>query len=559
MRCNEEETNGTAANPLQTGWEQLAQGRWAPAAAAFVAALEQEKTPEAFEGLSWAAWWQDDAATLFQARERAFRLYRRHGQVASAARMAIWLAADELDFNGAFAVTRGWLRRARRLLEPLQQGPEHGWLAFHEGYIAHGQGDTTRALALAAAAAGLGRELEVPDLEMLGLALRGAVLVACAEVEEGMGCLDEATTMALEDEAAIPISGAWACCFLVSACEAVRDYPRAFEWCDRIAEFAQRYGSRYMLGFCRAHYGAVHLWRGDWEDAEKQLESAIEAYGGSRPAFVGGAIAQLAELRRRQGKWDEADRLLEQAAGGSGLLCRARLALDRNDTWQAVQLTERVLRRVPQHRRLERAPALELQVLARARRGEVAEAAATLEELEEIERRVGTLPLRAAVRLEEGIVAAASGDHDRARRRLEDAVDLFERSGAPFEAAEARIELAESLLALGRREAAEGEARTALGSLGRLGAGAEARRARRLLDASVDAGAPPPELTRRQREVLRLVADGLTNRQIAERLVISEHTVHRHISSILRRLDVPSRAAAAARAVGSGLLPPSSE
>ena len=103
---------------------------------------------------------------------------------------------------------------------------------------------------------------------MLGLALQGATLVAQAEVKEGMRCLDEATLLALEGEARVPISGAWACCFLVTACSAARDYERAFEWCDRIAEFAERYGSRYMLAFCRAEYGDVHLWRGRWSEAE---------------------------------------------------------------------------------------------------------------------------------------------------------------------------------------------------------------------------------------------------------------------------------------------------
>ena len=91
------------------------------------------------------------------------------------------------------------------------------------------------------------RQFRVPDLEMLGLAIEGATLVACARVEEGMRCLDEATATALRGVATVPISGAWACCFLVTACTAVRDYQRAFEWCDRIAEFAERYGSRYML------------------------------------------------------------------------------------------------------------------------------------------------------------------------------------------------------------------------------------------------------------------------------------------------------------------------
>ena len=545
-------SKGIADVPPEGGWADLAAGRWAAARTAFRTTLAAEETPQAFEGLSWAAWWLDDAETVFKARERAFRLYGDRGDSASAARMATWLAADQLDFHGAFAVASGWLRRARGLLDSLEPGPDHGWLAFHEGYVAFIAGDTTRSANLAVRAAEIGRRFAVPDLEMLGLALHGAVLVTCAEVDEGMGCLDEATARALDAEVTIPISRAWACCFLVTACEAVRDYTRAFEWCDRIAEFSERYGSHYMLGFCRAHYGAVHVWRGRWEDAEAELEGAVEAYTRSRPAFVAEARAGLAELRRRQGRWEEAERLLDEA-GGSGLLGRARLALDRGEFQQATELAERSLRQVTVHHRLQRAPALEVLVRARVRRGELAQATAALEELQEVARRVGTMPLRAAAELAEGTLAAAGGDHERARRRLEDAVDHFERSGTPFESAQARIELATTLLALGRRDQAEREARRCLDSLTKLGAEAEARRARRLLDAPASEGPPIPEVTRRERQVLRLVAEGLTNRQIAERLVVSEHTVHRHVTNILRKLDLPSRTAAAAYAVRSGI------
>jgi DNA-binding NarL/FixJ family response regulator len=154
------------------------------------------------------------------------------------------------------------------------------------------------------------------------------------------------------------------------------------------------------------------------------------------------------------------------------------------------------------------------------------------------------------------LLEAAGGDHERARTLLEDAVDRFQRIGAPFEASQARIELATSLAALGRTELAEREATTALDRLLELGAEAEAERARRLLKVSIRGGDGPglPRVTRREREVLGLLAEGLTNRQIAERLALSEHTVHRHVTNILRKLDLPSRTAAAAYAVRSGLL-----
>ena len=532
---------------LDAGWERLRDGRWEPARSYFSGAGE---SAEAYEGLSWAAWWLDDAPAALQARERAYRLYLDAGDPAGAARMATWLAVDQLDFHGAWAIASGWLRRARRLLEPLDPGPDHGWLAFHEGYLAHQVGDTAAATALAGTAVDLGRRFGVPDLEMLGLALRGGALVACADVGEGMGCLDEATATALGREAAIPISSAWTCCFLVSACVAVQDFTRAVEWCDRIAAFADRYGSRYMLAFCRAEYGAIARWRGRWSDAEAMLEASVEDFAQSRPPWVAGPLAGLAELRRRQGRPDDAVRLLERAgASGEAMLCRARMALDRGEPRRAAELAERRLRGIPSHRRLDRGPALDLLVRARAAGGDLEAAGDALRELREVEAAAGTAPLRASADLAEGVLRAAGGEHEAARALLEDAVDGFDRSGAPFEAAVARLELATSLIALGRAGAAEEEAAAARAALLALGAAGEAARADRLLGA----GLPLPQLTRREREVLGLLAEGLTNRQLAARLVVSEHTVHRHVANILRKLDVPSRTAAAAVAVRAGV------
>jgi hypothetical protein len=235
-------TGNDASEPecLQWGWTALREGQWERARCFFDAA---------------------DAQAVFEAREWAFHGYRDAGDPTSAARMATWLAADQLDFNGALATASGWLERARRLLEPVGASAEHGWLAFHRGFVASIRGKVVEAEQLGADAARLGRESGVADLEMLGLALQGMSLVSRAEVERGMRCLDEASAFALACEATIPISSAWTCCFLVTACTRVLDFERAFEWCDRIAEFAERYGSRYMLGFCRAEYATIHLWR----------------------------------------------------------------------------------------------------------------------------------------------------------------------------------------------------------------------------------------------------------------------------------------------------------
>ena len=297
-----------------------------------------------------------------------------------------------------------------------------------------------------------------------------------------------------------------------------------------------------MLAFCQSEYGDVHLWRGRWADAESMLEQSVENFRCSRPAMVGGALAGLAELRRRQGRDGDAAALLERAGSSrAAQLCAARRAFDRDDLLSCVELLERLLRRLPAGRRVDRVPVLELMVRARARRGELDAAGEALDALRDLDRLVGTEALRAARELAEGRVAAAAGEHEHARTLLEDAVDGFERCRAPFEVAEARAEIAATLVALGRADAAQREAAAAHKVMHELGARPEA------------AAQPPPGLTPRERDVLRLLADGLTNRQIAERLVVSEHTVHRHMTNLLRKLDLPSRAAAAAHAVRSGV------
>ncbi len=157
-------------------------------------------------------------------------------------------------------------------------------------------------------------------------------------------------------------------------------------------------------------------------------------------------------------------------------------------------------------------------------------------------------------------LSAAAGDHDRARALLEDAVDRFQASGAPFEAAQARLELARVLIELGRDDLALREARSAEAALAEVGAGLQARRAAVLLR---KLGAPPTRrgkgeltfgLSARELEVLRLVAQGLSNQRIAEALVLSEHTVRRHVANILKKMDAPSRTAAAALAARADLL-----
>ena len=549
--------------PLDAGWGALSRGDWQRARALFEEHVADGGTPEALEGLGWAGQMLDQEQAAFGAREEAYRLYLERGDRGSAARIAAWLAADSLLFRGEPAVANGWLQRAHSLIDGLDPGVDHGWLAIHEGHMALAlDEDTAKARQLAARAVELGRRFGSPELEMLGLGLGGRALVSDGELEDGMRLLDEATTVALAGEARLLYCVAWACCYLLSACERVRDYERAAQWCARVGDFCGRH-EIFLLNTCRAHYASVLSWQGRWEEAESQLDAAVDGLRASRPPMLGDALARLGELRRRQGRPVEAEEFfaLSQTHPIS-LLGRSALALDRGELPEALELAERYLRRFPDPRRVERSAGLEVAIRVLVRMRELERAAEALVQLREVATRTRTRPLLGALYSAEALLAAARGKHDDARRSYEDALDLLVMSDAPFDVSCVRLDLAKTLSASGRGEQAEREITTALEGFRTLGAHGEAARAEAMLadlrSAAVRApttasGTPLAGLTERELEVLGLVAEGLTNQGIAQRLVLSEHTVNRHIANILRKLGVPTRAAAASLAARHGL------
>jgi DNA-binding NarL/FixJ family response regulator len=551
-----EETIG--ASSLDAGWAALRNGNWERARASFEESLGDAETPEALEGIGAASQMLNEDTLTFDARERAYRLYLQRGDKGSAARIAAWLAADRLMFRGEPAIANGWLQRAHSLIDGLEPGIDHGWLAIHEGHMAIAMDeDTTKARRLAVRAVELGRAFGAPELEMLGLGLEGRALVSEGQLEEGMRRLDEATTVALQGEASLLYCVAWACCYLISACERVRDYDRAAQWCERVGEFCGQHDI-FLLNICRAHYASVLSWQGRWDEAESQLSAAVEGLQASRPPMVGDALARLGELRRRQGRPADAEELFARSETHSiTLLGRAALALDRDEPSEAAELADRYLRRFPDPGRIERGAGLEVLVAALARLGEYERADESLQQLREIAARAGTRPLLAALRSSEGTLAAARGDHEAARRSFEDALDLLAASDAQFEAARVRLDLAATLTAMGRHDRAKREIETAVADFRQLGADTELVRAEAMLAKPRRtpnvADTPLAALSNRELEVLRLVAEGLTNHEIAQRLVLSEHTVNRHVANILRKLGLPTRAAAASVAGRHGV------
>ena len=533
---------------VAAGWEALAAGRWEEA-------LEHlrggEDDPEALEGMGLAYWWLDDADATLGARERAFRLYREAGDPLGAARVASALAWDSLLFGGRAAVAQGWLERAGRLLADEPVSAEHGWLAVREAEVALQTGTPEAAREAARRAVELGEQAQSEDVQVAGRSLEGLALMSAGEVEEGMRRLDESAVAATAGEVGDLMWISKVCCNLIAACERVGDVERATQWCDEVKEFAQRWELRTLFNVCRTQYASVLLQQGTWVEAEQELTAAIDVLGRGRRAALVDGIARLGELRRRQGRFGEARSLFAQSELNSvSRMGAVELALGEGEAASAFALAQRLERSTDEQRRLSRVDVLLLLVRAAAAAGELDVAARAALELETIAGVVGTTGARAAAARAAGIVALAEGRLDDAKPRLEDAVDLYGHAPAPYERAHARLDLARTLRALGERGAAAAEAAETRAAFEELCAEHDAATA----GGFVGQGRANGPLTRRELQVIALVAAGRSNREIAEQLVVSEHTVHRHVANILRKLGEPTRAAAAARATRDGLV-----
>jgi LuxR family transcriptional regulator, maltose regulon positive regulatory protein len=541
----------STSRPLDEAQQALKRGAWEEARRRFEGALAEEETPEALEGLGAAAWWLEDAPAVFASRERAYRLFRGRGDRRAAGRVAAQVGYDYAVFRAESAVSNGWLQRAHRLLDDLDPVPEHVLLALTEAELAyHGEGDLEHVRRLAVRAKELAGHLGLFDLELVGLAVEGLALVGLGEVADGMRRLDEATAAAVAGDMEDFQSVAATLCIMVFACERVQDVDRAGQWCDRYMAFCIRNGLRAQLALCRVQYASVLTARGRWAEAEGQLAQALDGLR-CRVAWSLPALERLGELRRRQGRLEDAEEHFERAHP-VGLLGKARVALDRGDHETALDLVERMLRRLSDRGPLERSAPLELLVRIHCERGEVQEAEEALKELEAIAGVVRTACLLALASHGRGRVALAAGDAVAAKAHLEDALDLYEGGRLPFEAALVRLDLGRALHAGGRRGPALDRCRTAREAFRSLGAAAQAARAEALADGLARADRPMPDpggLSPREMEVLALLTRGLSNEEIAAELVLSKHTVRRHVSNILTKLDVPSRTAAAVYAL----------
>jgi DNA-binding CsgD family transcriptional regulator len=522
---------------LEDGQAALAAGDWAAARAAFEA---NEESAEALSGLGTALMWLGETDAAVRAREQAYAAFCRRPDRFQAAITALSLYFLFRSSLGNVAASRGWLARAGRLADDLRLPPLTAWVVLAR---AHDSDDPAAAERFAREACETARAVGDRDLELCALSQLGIALVDLGRVQEGAALLDEAMAASLGGEGEQLQTVVYTSCNMIMACSRAAQFDRATQWIRAAGPFTRRYGSPHVYVLCRLHHGKVLLSTGDWAAAEAELEEALEGSRATEPSLTAETLAALAELRLAQNRVEEAAGLVAAVADHPATThVLAALHLARDEPAAAEAVLRRRLRALGDDR-LESALLLELLSTTERLTGRLPQARATAERLSALAARTGCL---AIVARGERALGAGTGDI----ALLESALERFAALEMPLETARTHLLLARTL----DGDAAAAAARSALAGFEALGAAREADEAAAFLRSlGLRAARSGPRgvgtLTRREREVLALLGEGLSNRAIAERLFVSQKTAQHHVASVLFKLDLANRAQAAAYAV----------
>jgi DNA-binding NarL/FixJ family response regulator len=469
-----------------------------------------------------------------------------------AVRCAFW-AGFGLVQRGEVAQGGGWLARAETLLD--QHGldcVERGYLLLPQALMAMGGGDVDAALDRFSEASELAQRFGDRDLAALGAIGRGEALLRSGRAPDGMRLLDEAMVSVTSGETSPVVSGV-VYCAVIDACQQSFDLRRAREWTAALDRWcAGQPGLVPYRGQCLVHRAQIRQVGGDWKEAMAEAQHACERLAEPPHPAIGMAHYELGELYRLQGELSDAEAAYRRAHAAGRQphpgLALLRLAAGRIDA--AVAAIERAVDDAHDH--VTRGQLLPASVEILLAAGRTADARRAADELGELAAQAGTGLLGAIASHAHGEVLLAEGDPRAALDSLEAACRAWQAMEAPYESARARVLMAVACRAIGDGDTAELECDAARSVFERLGAAPALARLDDLVGRAADQRTPP--VTARELEVLRSVATGRTNREIAQALSISERTVERHLGNIFTKLDVSNRAAATAYAYDHGLV-----
>lgn len=536
-------------DPRTRGREAYERLAWGEAYAELAAADRREGPLEAgdLDRMARAAFLSGAVDAATDTWERAHHAFLARGEAEPAVRCAFWIGLTLL-YYGEQARGGGWLARARRILDDAALDcAEQGYLRVPLALWAlHGDDPEAARRSLAEITA-IADRFDDADLRAFGMLGQGQALVAQGRVAQGVTVLDEVMIGVTTGEVS-PITAGIVYCSVIFVCREIFDLRREQEWTAALSRWcdAQQDLKQYR-GECLVHRSEIMQLRGDWADAMDEARQACEHLSGlPDDTVMGRAQYQRAELFRLRGEFSRAESCYREALDrghaaqpGMALLRLAQGRLD--DAAAAIRRTVAETEQAEDRPRLL-AGYVEIALAA----GAVEDAQGAVDELDKIAAGYDSPYLRAVVAYAHGSVLLAAGEPESACVALRRAGAAWHEIDAPYETARARLQMARACRRIGDHDTAEIELEAARRVFERLGAVPDLEQTRQLMRRAPHPG--PGGLTPREVEVLRLVATGASNREIADRLVISDKTVARHVSNMFTKLGVSSRAAATAYA-----------
>ena len=509
-----------------------------------------ELGPDDLMSLATSAYLVGDLDVCVRALQHGYRSQLDANHPLSAVRFAFWLGLV-MSVRGEMAVAGGWVSRAQRLLDDQTDDVvEHGYLLIHQMYQRLQQGDLAGATEAARGVRGYGHRFHDPDLMAQGLMGEGRLAIFAGRVPEGLALLDEAMVGVAADEVS-PIFAGLVYCAMIEACQEVSDYGRAAAWTGELSRWCEAQPDLVpFTGQCAVHRGQLLRLHGAFPQALEELTLAEKRYvEWDTPAAAGLALTERGDVLRLSGDLTAAESAYTRAAE-HGHEPQPGLAL----LWSALgrrAAASGAIRRLlgETHDPVSRSRLLPAAVEILVADDSLDDATLLAQELDGTATDFGCVALRGMAATATAQVHLARGEPGEALRSARKASEVWSELGSPYEAARAQVLVGEALRGLGD-EASGVEALTrALGAFDEIGAVLQGAEVRRRLERS-----GPGDLSAREREVLRLVAAGESNAEIARALVLSEKTVARHLSNIFTKLDVSSRTAATAYAFHHGLV-----
>jgi ATP/maltotriose-dependent transcriptional regulator MalT len=525
---------------LEAARSAYAERSWLAAFTAFARADQtQSLAPDDLELLSTSLLMLARDEEAAGALERAHHLYLEHGETLRAARSATWIGMN-LAIRGLIGPATGWLARAQRLLESWpDQTAEHGLLMVPLIFQHEAAGDFEEAAAVAREAAAIGERFGDRDLVAMALHAEGHMLVKAGRVREGLVRLDESMVVATTHDL-WPFVVGIVYCGVILACSDAFEVPRARQWTQALTEWKEQQPELVAFtGRCLVHRAEILQLEGLWTDALEEARLAGARFVDTKNPAAGVAYYRQAELLRLRGDFGASEAAYREASRFGWEphpgLAQLRLAQGKFEAALAAVRRANAELREPS----KRAALLPAYIEIALALDEVDEAKAACLELHELATQYDSAMLDAVVAHAEGAVELAKGNASAALARLRHAQRIWLELDAPYEIARTRELIAKACAALGDDEASSLELEAAQELFERLGAAPDLARL-------TSAPGPTYGLSERELEVLRLVAAGKSNREIASTLVISEHTVARHLQNMYAKLGLSSRAAATA-------------